>query len=263
MFDSASDVFVQPLPGAGASIHFRAMHLQGSCALLYELQVQEAGTGNFSTVRSCNFNGLARIDDDKCNEMPDDQAPLTTYHAANSLWRLRLSNPGGACVGGEVMSLDTVYCYVDAPSPPSSPPSSPHPSPPPPHSPPATAYNYFYMNGQDRAGTTNAQEDGNGKGESARSDSDEDLLIAMIVICIGLPIILFLCVWTRSHMIIYDKPQGPVPPVSNRAQNRRVRVVAPLATQRYQSIATAQTSIAYSVVVNGQESASSRLRFRV
>jgi len=214
-------------------------------------------------VRSCSFDGLARIDDAKCPEMPDEQAPLTTYYAANSLWRLRLSNPGGACASGEVMSLDTIYCYIDAPSPPRAPPTSPSPLPPSPSPPPLTAYNFFYMNGgASRAGAAGASHpNASDHHTEKRSDSDEDLLIALIVICIALPVALFLCVWTRAH-VWPTAPQSAAPVVYS-ARPRRVRVAAPLPVQRYQSLAQVPTSIAYSVVVAGQESSGSRLKFRV
>jgi len=254
---------VQPLPGAGARIHFQAIHLQGSCTLLYELQVQDAGAGSFATVRSCSFDGLARIDDAKCPEMPDEQAPLTTYYAADSLWRLRLSNPGGACASGEVMSLDTIYCYIDAPSPPGAPPTSPSPLPPPPSPPPLTAYNFFYMDGgRSRAGASGASHaDAGDHHAEGHSNSDEDLLIALIIICIALPVALFLCVWTRAH--VWSTAPQNVAPVVNRAQPRRVRVAPPPTAQRYQSLAQAPTSIAYGVVVPGQASVGGRLKFRV
>ena len=251
---------MQPLPGAGARIHFQAIHLHSSCTLLYELQVQDGGAGSFATVRSCSFDGLARIDDAKCPEMPDEQTPLTTYYAADSLWRLRLSNPGGACASGEVMSLNTIFCYIDAPSPPSAPPTSPSPLPPPPSPPPLTAYNFFYMDGgRSRAGASHP--DAGDHPAEGHSGADEDLLIALIVICIALPVAIFLCVWTRAHMMS-TVPQNAVP-VMQSAQPRRMRVAAPPITQRYQSLAQAPTSIAYGVVVPGQASAGGRLKFRV
>jgi len=231
---------VQPLPGAGARIHFQAIHLQSSCTLLYELQVQDAGVGSFATVRSCSFDGLARIDDAKCPEMPDEQTPLTTYYAADSLWRLRLSNPGGACASGEVMSLDTIYCYIDAPSPPDAPPTSPSPLPPPPSPPPLTAYNFFYMDG----GANRASDHGDHNdhlGADARDENDDTLLVVLIVIVLALPVALFVCVWTRTqmnrtfhHEVVLRPQAAPVIPPTRRAPYRPAAGLPPV--QAYQAL---------------------------
>jgi hypothetical protein len=227
---------VQPLPGAGARIHFQAIHLHSSCTLLYELQVQDGGAGSFATVRSCSFDGLARIDDAKCPEMPDEQTPLTTYYAADSLWRLRLSNPGGACASGEVMSLNTIYCYIDAPSPPGAPPTSPSPLPPPPSPPPLTAYNFFYMDGgRSRASDGGASTDASGSSTTKEvGRSDDAVITVLIIIIIVLPIALFLCAWTQSHLWAARHvgiAQAPTPAPARRQAPRTVPTA-----QRYQSL---------------------------
>lgn len=222
VFSAPDDEFVYPLTGTGSRIHFQSAFLRTACTLLYELQVQDAGVGAFVTVRNCSFYGVGRTTGTKCPELPDYDTPLTTYYHASSVWRLRLSNPNTTCANASVQNLDTFHCFADAPPSPSLPP------PTPPVPPPTNGYNYFWMDG----GSSRASEGGETDDtthEVGRSEHDDTVITVTIIIIIILPIALFLCAWTQSHLWAARHVSEPI------TTPGRNRLASPTA-QRYQVV---------------------------
>ena len=117
IFSAPNSVFIQALT-TGSGIEFTAIKYVTWCELTYQLQREDASTGDFVTVRECTFWGEGTLGNGMCPEWPQESNPLTELFPPDTQWRIRVFNQN-QCASNGIKNLDSTYCHLER--------SPPHP----------------------------------------------------------------------------------------------------------------------------------------